>query len=315
MSTSEFLTVIISLLLLLPIARFTLRRVAAYRQHRLLIDHRAGCCEQIGFMGCSVVCVGLYSLSRIQELLSVEYSRYELILVVDAASEAEAVGQIISHYKLVRVNSVVAGSAASEVRSLYRSSRRTFRRLVLLDVSNISLYDNLNQAVEIASYDYILPIGRSVSLYPHAVEALAIAVAAEESPLRALKLDDRLSCYLFHRDSVVLSGGFSENIIYQPLFNSCPTLDTPIVFRRNTNRTYKVTNVFIIIVIFVSVCLIALFGNWHIALYIALFFGTVLSLIIYYNELLNQGNGSKITVLCYFFHIISFFYRRKFYLS
>ena len=315
MSTSEFLTVVISLLLLIPILRFTLRRIAAYRQHRVLIDHRAGCCEQIGFMGCSAVCVGLYSLSHIQELLSVEYSRYELILVVDASSEAEAVRQIISHYKLVRVNSAVADSAASEVRALYRSSRRTFRRLVLLDVSNISLYDNLNQAVEVASYDYILPIGRSVSLYPYAIEALAIAVAAADSPVRAFRLDDSLSCYLFHRDSVVLSGGFSEHIIYQPLFASCPTLDTPIVFKRNTRRAYIIANTLIIIAIAVSVCLIALFGNWRIALYIGLFLGSVLSLIIYYNEVLNRGNRSKITLLCYFFHIISFFYRRKFYLS
>lgn len=310
MSTSELLTLLISLLLLIPVVRFTFRRIAAYRQHRELIDSRAGCYEQIGFMGCSVVCVGLYNLSRIQELLSVEYSRYELILVVDSLSYPDAAGQIISHYKLVRVNNAVENS-----RALYRSSRRAFRRLVLLDVKNISLYDNLNYALDVASYDYILPIGPSLSLYPYAIEALAIAVVTDESRVRALKLDDRLSCFIFHRDSVISSGGFNEHIIYQPLFCDCRTLDTPIVYRCGNQRSYTVANYLIIIVMAITVGLIAIFGNWRIAMYIGLFFSTVLSLIIYYNYLLNRGICSKMTLLCYFFHIISFFYRRKFHLS
>ena len=69
----------ISLLLLAFLSVATLRQIIlaerATRRQALLTDDVAGCCESVGFVGCSIICTGVSERGQIRDLLSEEYDR------------------------------------------------------------------------------------------------------------------------------------------------------------------------------------------------------------------------------------------------
>ena len=109
-------------------------------------------------IGISVLCSGVTDAAQIENLLSPEYSRYEVIVVLDARRHACEFAALTARYRMIRVEWVCSGELeVSGVRALGRSRRRCFRRLVLVDRAGPEAGD-LDAAASVATYDYLLPV-------------------------------------------------------------------------------------------------------------------------------------------------------------
>lgn len=316
MQTIQMLILIMCVAIFIPIFIYSLRTTKAFRTHRLLIDGRAGCCEEIGFVGFSAICSGVSSMERVQELLSVEYSRYEVIVVLDGERYRPQIEQIISHYKLVRMNTVESITPNVVPKAIYRSCQRNFRRLVLIDVAYGGEYSDYNCGAAVASYDFLLPLGPSSHLYSSAIEALAIAISEQETRCDLFHLDRANPFYLFRRDRLVAAGGFSEDIVYNPIFERECVIYTPTLYqesgrRENVMWSMMLSGVFIVLLI----NLLWYFIGRMTALIAGLTLVAIWSLATYEYELYGRTKSLKATMLCYIRYLLSFFYRRKFYLS
>lgn len=220
-------------LLVVACAAVTVRTAAvglAVRRHRLLHDN-AACCESLGFVGISAVCVGAGNAEHIESLLGVEYDRYELIVVLDSQLSPDLFRSITARYGMIRVNCSESGELpAARVRALYRSRRRCYRRLILVDRSRTSHYEDLDAGAAVASYDYILPVGPTTYLMPDAVETAAIAISDRSGRVAALRSDAGRECTIFHRDTVIDSGGFSARMLRRIPRRSVLRLRVPLAY-------------------------------------------------------------------------------------
>ena len=112
----------------------TIRIVRAIEHQTLLCNDITGCCESLGFVGCSVVCTSVSDLQQINSLLGQEYGRYEVVIVLDSTLHAEAFDLLVRHFKMVRVNCASTQELPSVlINNLYRSRQRSYRRLILVD--------------------------------------------------------------------------------------------------------------------------------------------------------------------------------------
>lgn len=168
-------------------------------------------CDCAGGVGISAICVDAESAERVAELLHVEYERYELIVTVDSSEKPELLRELTERYGLVKVDYRPSGELfASEVRALYRSRSRRFRRLVVLDVISIVPETDADAALGVSVYDYAVQVGSGTSLLPYAVEyAVSEICSAPEMPHEVYAATGAdLTIYL--RDDVVAGGGFSS---------------------------------------------------------------------------------------------------------
>ena len=203
------LTAIVILLLLASAAAFALVTVArvrrAYNKRRLLAETPGVTCDGIDCMGISAVCSGITDEKQIENLLSVEYARYEVVLVLDAQRDTQAFRRIAARYQLIGVNCHPSEELpAAGIRGLYRSRQRCYRRLVLLDRAHGKRSDDFDAGVSVATYDYILPLRGQSRLMPRAVERLVVELS-EHPPgsialVRSFMGDTAL---LFARERVV----------------------------------------------------------------------------------------------------------------
>ena len=92
-------------------------------------------------IGISVLCSGVTDPAQLENLLSPEYSRYEVVVVLDSRRQAAEFGALVARYRMIRVEWTFAGELeVTGVRALGRSRKRCFRRLVLVDrVFDLSL--------------------------------------------------------------------------------------------------------------------------------------------------------------------------------
>ena len=211
------LTAIVILLLLASAAAFALVTVArvrrAYNKRRLLAETPGVTCDGIDCMGVSAVCSGITDEKQIENLLSVEYARYEVVLVLDAQRDTQAFRRIAARYQLIGVNCHPSEELpAAGIRGLYRSRQRCYRRLVLLDRAHGKRSDDFDAGVSVATYDYILPLRGQSRLMPRAVERLVVELS-EHPPgsialVRSFMGDTAL---LFARERVVRAGGFAND--------------------------------------------------------------------------------------------------------
>lgn len=143
------------------------------------------------------------------------YERYEVIAIVDSRSQPELFLTLVARYHMIEVNNPGRDISASGRGSLFRSAKRCYRRVVVMDIdNNIDRYSALNQTLNIASYNYIIPIGSAYYLRPNAIESIAITLTdhSYREPQILLSLGDK-PCYIFRRDGVIARGGFS---VYLP---------------------------------------------------------------------------------------------------
>ena len=99
--------------------------ISRARSKRLLLNAvRRASSDAPDGIGISVLCSGVTDAAQIENLLSPEYSRYEVIVVLDARRHAAEFAALTARYRMIRVEWVCSGELeVSGVRALGRSRR------------------------------------------------------------------------------------------------------------------------------------------------------------------------------------------------
>lgn len=185
--------------------------ISRARSKRLLLNAvRRASSDAPDGIGISVLCSGVTDAAQIENLLSPEYSRYEVIVVLDARRHAAEFAALTARYHMIRVEWVCSGELeVSGVRALGRSRRRCFRRLVLVDRAQDSEAGDFDAAASVATYDYLLPVRAGCFLLPGSVERL-VAELGEGRPgsLDLIRSPLGEPAALLSREAVVAAGGF-----------------------------------------------------------------------------------------------------------
>ncbi len=193
------------------------RAVLRGRNKRLLLGRMHGIGSSLSEeFGLSVLCSGVGTSECIEALLASEYTRFEVIVVLDAAGAPEAFARLTARYRMIRVE--WRGSQefpTAVVRSLWRSRRRSCRRLVLVDRPQGPEYaptDDWDAAAAVAAYDYLLPLDGCTCLLPDAVTRLVAELG--EHPYGTVALVQSYigpTVSLVSREAVSAAGGFGSD--------------------------------------------------------------------------------------------------------
>lgn len=308
----------ISLLLLAFLSVATLRQIIlaerATRRQALLTDDVAGCCESVGFVGCSIICTGVSEMGQIRDLLSEEYDRYEVVVVLDSTLQSEAFREIVAHFRMIRVNDTQTGELPSaSIAALYRSRQRSFRRLILIDRRTSTPYDDLDAALSVASYGYLFPIGHNTRLCPRAIESVVIALAEPANSGVEMLHSVASGSYIFQREAIIRRGGFSPRMLRRttPFRRICTHL--PLTFRTDDGEG---KNLFRCAILFcVGMTLLITEGillGWGIAAATAATVGFIVAAARYAARLNVPTNCSVRMRLCHIKRIIGIFRPAKF---
>lgn len=181
------------------------------RDRRLLVAAaRTAYSDAPDGIGISVLCSGVTDPAQLENLLSSEYSRYEVVVVLDSRRQAAEFGALVARYRMIRVEWTFAGELeVTGVRALGRSRKRCFRRLVLVDRVFDGAAGDLDAAAAVATYDYLLPVGRGQCLLPGTVERLVAELGSEPpGSLDLVRSHLGEPAALLSREALVAAGGF-----------------------------------------------------------------------------------------------------------
>lgn len=308
------ITYIVSLLILLPISALALYRTwhlaRAINHLSLLSDDVVGGCEAIGFTGFSVVCYNLPDIEHISTLLGQEYQRYEVIVVVDSTTQHAMLHEIIARYKLIRVNGTSTLELSSPIGHLYRSRQRGFRRLIVVDTPHRSTYEDINAGVIVASYDHILPLRDKTTLYPKAIEHLAIMLCDERVRRSAYIISRSDRAVLFRRDAIIHCGGFTPYI--QQKIGKGKKTYMPIIYERMGKRDIFSPHTTIFSLLIAFLIMKSATENMITIAPIMLIICSLSITAICRTELLSIGSSSIWDILYHFRQMLSIFPLRKF---
>lgn len=186
-------------------------------------------------IGCSVICTSVWSVKHIEELLSTEYDKFEVVVVLDSSRHNKAFQRIIDHFHLIRVSCLQSEELpAAAIRQLYRSRDRALRRIVLVDRKYVTQYDDLNAATAVAAYDMIIPIGKDYHLHPQAIKFIISTLSEKRANNQLIELiysSVMTRSYVFYREAIIRLGGFSANILKQIPQNNISHIYVPICYR------------------------------------------------------------------------------------
>ena len=293
-------------------AFWMIRIAEATRRRDIITDDIAGCCESLGFVGCSAICSGVRSIARIEELLGQEYDRYEVVITIDAELYPEEFSAIISHYRMIRVNCTHSEELPSAtIRTLYRSRQRSFRRLILIDKPHSDIYGDLDAAATIASYNYLLPVGPTTHLCDKSIESIAITLSEQDFHNICLLHSVATDTYIFSRDTVINNGGFSPHIVRQIPRSAQLHTYTPIAI--DTKNDTEAAALAIVTAIILPI--LFLFVGWGAVIAATATIIAIIAIARYISQLTHPANCSLQVVLCYFRKIGSIFRCRKFQIS
>lgn len=293
-------------------AYWMIRIAEATHRRDIITDDIAGCCESLGFVGCSAICSGVRSIARIEELLGQEYDRYEVVITIDADLYPEEFSAIISHYRMIRVNCAHSEELPSAtIRTLYRSRQRSFRRLILLDKPHSDIYGNLDAAATVASYNYLLPVGPTTHLCDKSIESIAIMLSEQDFHNIGLLHSVATDTYIFSRDTVINNGGFSPHIVRQIPRSAQLHTYTPIAI--DTKNDTEAAALAIVSAIILPI--LFLFVGWGAVMAATATIIAIIAIARYISQLTHPANCSLQVVLCYFRKIGSIFRCRKFQIS
>lgn len=236
------------------------------RNKRLLLHAMRGPrCDAPGGIGITVLCSGVTDAEQIESLLSVEYARYEVVVALDAQRDHELFADLVARYRMIRVEWSTTGELPVEgVRSVGRSRKRSYRRLVLVDRRQDDAAGDFDAAAEIATYDYLLPVQGGQYLLPGAVERLVAEVG--ERPAETLELvRTRLGvpAQLIAREAVIRAGGFGAHPVRKiPRAKKC-TLWEPLLIRPpRTNRVPREMRLALAALLAAAIVVSAAGGMW-----------------------------------------------------
>lgn len=186
--------------------------IARARNKRLLLASMRGTsCDAPNGIGISVLCSGVSGVEQVENLLSVGYSRYEVVVVLDAQLCPAAFAELVARYRMIRVEWAPTGELPADgVRAVGRSRKRCYRRLVLVDRAHDDRTGDFDAAASVAAYDNLLPVDEGWYLLPGAVERLVAELG--ERPAGELELvQSRIGepVRLLAREAVIGAGGFA----------------------------------------------------------------------------------------------------------
>lgn len=186
------------------------------RSKRLMLSQARGiACDAPGDIGISVLCSGVVDVHQVENLLSVEYARYEVVVVLDAQRYPLEFEELVTRYRIIRVEWTPSDELPVEgVRALGRSRKRCYRRLVLIDRRQDTPGGDLDAAAAVATYDYMLPLCGGQYLLHDAVARLVAELG--EHPLGSLSLIRSWvgePAALLAREAIVSAGGFGCDLL------------------------------------------------------------------------------------------------------
>lgn len=194
----------------------TLGRIVRGADKRLLLTQTRGAlCDAPDGRGISVLCSGASGPEGVRELLNVGYPRYEAVVVLDGMRRPDVFAAIVAEYRMIEVDFHPTGELPVEgVRALYRSRKRHFRRLVLIDKGFTSRRDDWEAAVGVAIYDYVLPLHSGINLSPFCIGRLAAELSLVPSgTVDLVRSMIGKPLLLIARDTVVAAGGFGSGLV------------------------------------------------------------------------------------------------------
>lgn len=188
-------------------------------------------------IGISVLCSGVRTQEQVENLLSVEYARYEVVVVLDSLRYPAEFAALSTRYHMIRVEYALSEELpVPGVRALGRSRKRRFRRLVLVDRVQDTPDGDFDAAAGVAAYDYVLPVREGQYLLPGAVGRL-VAEVGEQGAGTCDFVRSRIGepASLLSREAVVAAGGFAaragKNVprrrrrnLWEPVFHKPQTI-------------------------------------------------------------------------------------------
>lgn len=182
-------------------------------------------------IGITVLCSGVHTPEQVENLLSVEYARYEVVVVMDSMRWPAEFAALATRYHMIRVEYVLSEELpVLGVRALGRSRKRRFRRLVLVDRAHDTLDGDFDAAAGVAAYDYVLPVREGQYLLPGVIRRLVSEVGERGAGTCDL-VRSRIGApaFLLSREAVVAAGGFAarpwrsvprrcRRTLWEPLF-------------------------------------------------------------------------------------------------
>ena len=181
------------------------------RERRLLAAAaRAAYSDAPDGIGISVLCSGVTDPAQLENLLSSEYSRYEVVAVFDSRRQTAEFRALAARYRMIRVEWAPTGELeVAGVRALGRSRKRCFRRLVLVDRAFDGAAVDFDAAAAVATYDDLLPVGAGQYLVPGAVERLVAELGSEPpGTLDLVRSHLGEPAVLLSREALIAAGGF-----------------------------------------------------------------------------------------------------------
>lgn len=218
MSWFSILILTVLVMSLVSVVVAAARTLAALRKGRMLSSCHGYGSEAMSQTGVSVVVSGVRSVREIEQRLSSEYWRYEVIVVVDSTLDARLLHALCHKYALIRVSFPTVEELPIEgVPMLYRSRQRRYRRLVVVDRLHRSRADDWNCGVVVSSFDRIVPLEADRFLLPDALPRWVMelhesgehrneVLAAQVAPTHFF---DRRRVAMFARSAVIAEGGFT----------------------------------------------------------------------------------------------------------
>lgn len=220
---------------------WTLLKIVNGADKRLLLAEARGTLSDApDVRGISVLCSGADGLGQVRNLLDVGYPHYEAVLVLDSARCPRTFAEVLGQYHLIEVNYNPSGELpVNGVRGLYRSRKRCFRRLVLIDKAFTSQKDDFDAATGIAIYDYVLPLTAGVRMMPFCIGRLAAELSLEPvGAIGLLKSNVGVPLLLANRDAVVATGGFGPRLMRDVPRTRRRTLYEPLLRNAGTDRRH-----------------------------------------------------------------------------
>lgn len=285
-------------------------QVAQWRQ--AITNDLKGGNESIGFIGCSVITHDITRIKDIESLLSNTYNRYEVIIMLNSSTHSNTFRQIIKQYQLTIVNHSQPHSTPSYITELYRSANQTYRRLVLIDYSTTDIYSAINSAIEFASYDYIIPLQSNTLLLPHAIENIAITLSdTSNRNIQLIHNNTIAQCYVFQRDSILIHGGLSHDIITKIPRHSILHSNIAFAYRRDV----KHSSIFITGLTILSLNALACALSTHAAIAFIVAITLVITASHFILQQWSVPNCSIKSILCQIRNLTTFFNSLKFNIS
>ena len=97
-------------------------------------------------------------IENIRALMSLYYQDYEVIIVNDGSKD-DSLEKVIEHYKMVKVDYAVNYQLESKkIKGIYKSTDKSFSKLLLLDKENGGKADALNAGINISNKDLFVVI-------------------------------------------------------------------------------------------------------------------------------------------------------------